>query len=76
MMKVISIILAGLLLSSYLYSQQGVFGYRISGNGEIISDLFQIQDGFILDSASTNIYGITYRFEYNKDGKLSRDISI
>lgn len=73
MTKIISIILIGLILLPYNYSQQKPFGYKISGNGDIISDVFFIKDGFVLDSA--NVLNKTYRFEYDENGRLIRDIN-
>ncbi|MGE5796690.1 MAG: T9SS type A sorting domain-containing protein [Ignavibacteria bacterium] len=73
MKKLISIVLLGLSLSGNYFAQPKLFGYKISGNGDIISDVFLIQDGFILDSATSS--SRTYRFEYNEDGKLKRDIN-
>ncbi|MGE5811880.1 MAG: hypothetical protein ACM339_10275, partial [Ignavibacteria bacterium] len=73
MNKPLSIILFGLIIYGDYFAQPKLFGYKISGNCDIISDVFLIHDGFILDSA-TSISG-TYRFEYNEDGKLKRDIN-
>jgi len=73
MVKLISAVLFVLILCSVNFAQPKLFGYKISGNGDIISDVFLIQDGFILDSA---IYlSQTYKFEYYGDGKLKRDIN-
>ena len=74
MKKAILIILFGLSFNTYQYSQQKSFGYKNSGNGETISDIFLIQDGYVLDSAVLN--STTYRFEYSNDGKMSRDINL
>lgn len=73
-MKIISILLFVLILSGEFYTQTKKFGYRITGNADVISDVFFVQDGFVLDSART-IDLNTYRFEYDKQGKLKRDIN-
>jgi len=73
MARLISLLLAGLLFWSNSYAQQKPYGYKISGNGDIVSNVFFIQNGFVLDSAAAG--GKTYRFEYNEQGKLKRDIN-
>ena len=75
MIKMISIILLGLILCPNYYAQQKIFGYKISGNGDIVSDVFRIQDGFVLDSANVSNNNKTYKFEYDKSGRLKRDIN-
>jgi hypothetical protein len=56
MAKVILIILFGFFLYSNIYAQQETFGYRPSDNSDIVSDVFLIQDGFVLDSITSIIY--------------------
>ncbi len=75
MMKLISLVLAGLLFCLNSYGQQKSFGYRISGNDDIVSNLIFIQSGFVLDSAVNRESKTTYRFEYNEQGRLKRDIN-
>ena len=75
MVKLISVILlVGFISCPNSYAQPKTFGHKILDKGDIVSTTFLIKDGFVLDSAITN--SGTYRFEYNKDGKLSRDINI
>jgi len=71
MVKLISFILFILILCGDYFAQPKLFGYKISGNGDIMSDVFLIQEGFVLDSAIAN--NSTFRFEYDKNGKLKRD---
>jgi len=73
MIKLISSILFIVILCGDYFAQPKLFGNKISGNGDIISDIFLIQDGFVLDSAKNN--SRTYRFEYNNEGTLIRDIN-
>ena len=75
MIKMISIILLGLILCPNYYAQQKIFGYKISGNGDIVSDVFRIQDGFVLDSANVSNNNKTYKFEYDKKGRLKADFN-
>jgi hypothetical protein len=74
MFKLISAFFFVIILCSNYFAQPKPFGYRIFGNGEIISSDFHIEDGFVLDSVTS--YGITYRFEYDSNKKLSRDINL
>lgn len=74
MKKAVLIILVGLSFCPYYYSQEKTFGSRISGNGDIISDVFLIHEGFVLDSIKEG--PTVYRFEYYSNGKLSRDFNI
>ena len=76
MAKVISIILFGFFLYSNIYAQQETFGYRPSDNSDIVSDVFLIQDGFVLDSITSIIYNdLLYSFEYNNNGRLKSDFN-
>ncbi|MEJ2617083.1 MAG: hypothetical protein P8Z35_19175 [Ignavibacteriaceae bacterium] len=72
MIRIISIILIGLFSCSYSYSQTETFGYRNSCG--TVSSVFLIKEGFVLDRANSNNH--IFRFEYNQEGKLSRDINI
>jgi hypothetical protein len=72
--KVISTILLSLILFLFCSAQQKTYGYKYSGKGDILSDCFIIQNGFVLDSV-VNVNGRTYRFEYNEQEKLKRDIN-
>jgi hypothetical protein len=75
MNRVTSIILLGLIFYSICFAQQKLYGYKYSGNGDIVSDIFFIQNGFVLDSVTNTDSKITYRFEYDEKGKLKRDIN-
>ncbi len=75
MTRLISIIILGLLFSLNSFAQQKTFGYRIVGSGDIVSNVFPIQNGFVLDSARNASTSKIYRFEYNEEGKLKRDIN-
>jgi hypothetical protein len=75
MNKVISTILFSLVLYSLCSAQQKPYGYKFSGNDDILSDIFFIQNGFVIDSISNTITNTTYRFEYNGQGRLKRDIN-
>jgi len=75
MNKLISIILLGLIVYLDCDAQQKSYGYKFSSNGDIVSDIFFIQNGYVLDSVSNTTIHITYSFEYNAKGKLKRDIN-
>lgn len=77
MIKAISAILFVLLLFGDNFTQNKSFGYKISGNGDIVSDVFIIKNGFVLDSAVSIILTSkkTFGFEYDENGKLKRDIN-
>jgi hypothetical protein len=80
MIKVITSILFGLILFQNIIAQQQIFGYKTSEGSDIISDIFKIQDDYVLDS----VYMVTfdssktnsYKFEYYNNGKLKRDINL
>ncbi len=72
MKNVILVILFGLILCPDFYTQQ-IFGHRIFGENDILSDVFLIKEGSVLDSVVNN--SITYKFEYDDYGKLIRDIN-
>src|SRR5512140_975577 len=76
MFRLISLVLSGLLFWLNSYAQQKPYGYKVSGNGDIVSNVFLIQNGFVLDS-TTNVQFPSkfYRFEYDEQGKLKRDIN-
>lgn len=65
MTRLISIIIIGLLSSLNSFAQQKTFGYRLFGSGDIVSNVFPIQNGFVLDSARNASTSKIYRFEYN-----------
>jgi len=73
MRKVILIILFGLIIRSNINAQQKTFGYKLQGNGDILSDVFLIRKGMKLDSLTNKDHGITCKFEYYPDGKLKSD---
>jgi hypothetical protein len=75
MKKVISKILFSLALYSLCSAQQQPYGYKFSGDNDILSDIFFIQNGFVLDSINNSTTNITYKFEYNGQGRLTRDIN-
>jgi hypothetical protein len=75
MEKVISIILLSLILCPFCFAQQQMYGYKYSGKGDILSDCFFIQNGFVLDSVVSVSQNKTYSFVYNEKGKLKRDIN-
>ena len=52
MNKLISIILLGLIIYVDCDAQQKSYGYKYSGDGDIVSDIFFIQNGYVLDSVS------------------------
>ena len=81
-MNTVITVLLCMLLYSFGFAQQKLFGSKISGNADIISDAILIQDGYVLDSAIVNILSFVndnnakkYRFEYYEDGKLKRNIN-
>lgn len=75
MRKVILAVIAGLLLYADFYAQQKTFGYKISGGGDVLSDVFLIANGMKIDSMVnyTSAEGLTYKFEYYPNGKLKSD---
>ena len=75
--KVFFSILLCLALCLISIAQPNPYGYKISGNGDIVSDAFFIQKGFFLDSVvnTSGTVSRTYRFEYNKQGRIKRDIN-
>ena len=75
MNKLISTILLGLIVYLDCDAQQKSYGYKFSGNGDIVSDIFFVQNGYVLDSVSNTSIRIPYSFEYNAKGKLKRDIN-
>ena len=75
MNKIISVILLGIVLYSFCFAQQKPYGYKFSGKGDIVSDLFSIQHGNVLDSVNNIDKHITYSFEYDNKGILKRDIN-
>ena len=76
MIKVISIFLFAFLLCSNIYAQEETFGYRLSDNSDIVSDVFLIQNGFVLDSIlSYPFNNLEYSFDYYDSGKLKRDFN-
>jgi len=75
MNKVILMILFCFNLYPLCFAQQKPYGYKFSGNGDIVSDIFFVQNGFVLDSVRNIDTQITYHFEYDTKGKLKRDIN-
>ena len=75
MKKLFLVALLGLFLHPRCFAQQEPYGYRFSGSGDIVSDIFSIQNGYVLDSVRNTDLHITYSFEYNTKGKLKRDIN-
>jgi hypothetical protein len=75
MQRVIMAILLGMVLYPLCSAQQKMYGYKYSGEGDILSDCFIIQNGFVLDSVVSVDGNKTYSFEYNEQGKLKRDIN-
>lgn len=77
MKKIIWVAVSGLISCVSAYGQQKSFGYRVSGKADIISNVFVIQSGFVLDSATNGVgtNTTTYRFEYDNKGRLKRDIN-
>jgi hypothetical protein len=75
MQRVIMAILLSMVLYPLCSAQQKMYGYKYSGKGDILSDCFFIQNGFILDSIVNVSINKTYCFEYNEQGKLKRDIN-
>lgn len=68
-------ILFVIFLYSYCYAQPQKYGYKYSKNGDIVSDIFLIQNGNLLDSVNNSITHITYKYEYDRNKKLKRDIN-
>jgi hypothetical protein len=75
MIKGITIILFGLILFQNINAQQPLFGCKSFDNNDILSNVFLIHDGFVLDSLRDSFYKITYKYEYDNNGKLIRDIN-
>ena len=75
MNKIILVILFGIVLYPFSFAQQKPYGYKFSDNGDIVSDIFNIHKGYVLDSVSNIDKNITYYFEYDNKGKLKRDIN-
>jgi len=75
MSKVISTIIFSMVIGSFCSAQQKTYGTKLSGNTDIISDVFLVPDGFSLDSVASTAAQATYRFEYDGNGKLKRDIN-
>ncbi len=75
MIKLISLILIGFIVYGDCNAQQKSYGYKYSADGDIVSDIFFVQNGYVLDSLSNIDAHITYSFEYNGQGKLKRDIN-
>jgi hypothetical protein len=77
MNKTILIILLGIVFYPHCFAQRIPYGYKCSENGNILSSYIIIQDGFVLDSAvNVGEANRTFSFEYNKNGKLKRDVNI
>ena len=74
MKKILLLVFLYLIISSDFYAQNKIFGYRLSGETDILSDVISIQSGTKLDSIINFITReIVYRFEYYPDGKLKSD---
>ncbi|MFO7445119.1 MAG: T9SS type A sorting domain-containing protein [Ignavibacteriaceae bacterium] len=73
MIKHIITLLFLFILFTNSFAQNKPFGHKVTGYGDIMSDAFFIKEGFILDSAAS--YGGIFRFEYDDNGRLERDIN-
>jgi hypothetical protein len=71
MKKLVLISFWGLFLYPDFYAQQPAFGTKIFGGCDIVSDVFFIQDGFVLDSLYSG--SEKYQFEYYENGRLKKD---
>ncbi len=65
MNKLISIILLGLIIYVDCDAQQKSYGYKYSGDGDIVSDIFFTQNGYVLDSVNNIYISFTIHYEYN-----------
>jgi hypothetical protein len=79
MKKITFLFLITITLYSAVFAQLKPYGYKFSGNGDILSNIIFLQNGFVLDSVrnqlGAKVGNMPYRFEYDKNRKLKRDIN-